>query len=97
MVFVIATSIRELSRNASRVIDRVIRTGRPTLVTRRGTPVAAVVPLDAGDVEDLVLARTPEYLADMAAADDDVAARRGQFVDEVLAGIDAEEHRSPDV
>src|SRR5688500_16635781 len=69
-------SIRDLSRNASRVVDEVARTGRPAIVTKHGVPLAAVVPLDEGDLEDLVLAKAPEYLADMAAADEDLAAGR---------------------
>lgn len=69
-------SIRELSRNASGVVDEVARTGRPALVTRHGAPVVAVVPIDEGEIEDLVLARAPEYLADMLSADEDLAAGR---------------------
>jgi len=69
-------SIRELSRNASGVVDEVARTGRAALVTRHGAPIVALVPIDAGEIEDMVLARAPEYLADMLSADDDVAAGR---------------------
>ncbi len=47
-------SIRELSRNASSVAA-VARSGRLTLVTRHGALVAAVVPIDENDLEDLVL------------------------------------------
>jgi len=44
------------------------------LVTKHGAPVVAVVPIGEGDLEDMVLARAPEYLADMTAADEDLAA-----------------------
>ena len=77
-------SIRELSRNASGVIDEVARTGRPALVTRHGAPVAAVVPIDESELEDMVLARAPEYLADMAAADADLVAGRTRSAAEVF-------------
>lgn len=84
-------SIRELARNASRVVDDVSRTKRPALVTKRGAPVAAVVPLDAEDVEDLVLARAPEILEDLAAGEADIAAARTVALREALAQLEAEE------
>ena len=55
-------STRELSRNARGVVDEVAGTGQPALVTKHGAPVAAVVPIDEGELEDMVLARAPEYL-----------------------------------
>ena len=68
--------IRDLSRNASRVIDEVSSTGSPMIVTKHGRPVAAVVAVDADDLEDFVLANAPEYAADRRAADADLAAGR---------------------
>lgn len=82
-------SIRELSRNTSSVVDDVARTGRPALVTKHGAPVAAVVPVDADDLEDLVLSKAPEYLADMAAADEDLAAGRTRSAADVFDELDA--------
>ncbi len=81
-------SIRELSRNASGVVDEVSRTGRPALVTKHGAPVAAVVPIDAAELEDLVLSKSPEYLADLTAADDDLAAERTRPAADVFAELD---------
>jgi prevent-host-death family protein len=49
-------SIRELQRNASRVVEHVSATGRPALVTRHGHPVAALVPVGERDLEDYMLA-----------------------------------------
>lgn len=81
-------SIRELSRNASNVVDKVARTGRPALVTRHGAPVVAVVPIDETELEDLVLAKAPEYLADMVAADEAMAAGRTRPADTVFDELD---------
>jgi len=81
-------SIRELSRNTSGVVDEVTRTGRPALVTKHGAPVVAVVPIDEGDLEDMVLARAPEYLTDMTAADDDLAAGRTRAAADVFEELD---------
>ena len=81
-------SIRELSRNASGVVDEVARTGRPAVVTKHGVPVAAVVPIDEADLEDMVLARAPEYLADIGAADEDLAAGRTRPAADVFDDLD---------
>lgn len=47
-----AVTIRELANRASAVIDEVVRSGRPAIVTRRGYPVAAAVPLDEPTLEE---------------------------------------------
>jgi len=86
-----SVSIRELSRNASGVVEQVTRTGRPAVVTKRGAPVAAVIPLDAEELEDLILAKAPQFLNDIKAAEEDIAAGRGRFLHEFLDELDAEE------
>jgi prevent-host-death family protein len=68
--------IRDLSRNASKVIDQVSSTGSPMIVTKHGRPVAAVVAVDPDALEDFVLATAPEYVAARRAADADLAAVR---------------------
>lgn len=81
-------SIRELARNASRVVEDVSRTKRPALVTKHGAPVAAVVPLSAEEVEDLVLARAPEILEDLAAGEADIAAGATVSLHDALVQLD---------
>jgi prevent-host-death family protein len=81
-------TIRELSRNASSVVDEVARTGRPALVTKHGAPVAAVIPLDATELEDLALAKTPGFLEDLAAAEEDLAAGRTRPAADIFAELD---------
>jgi prevent-host-death family protein len=49
-------SIRELQRNASRVVELVAATGQPALVTRHGHPVAALVPVAEHELEACILA-----------------------------------------
>jgi len=73
---VATVSIRELGRQVSGVVNEVRTTGRPTFVTHRGTPVAVLLPLDAGQLEDYVLANAPEYVASMR--DADKAIERGE-------------------
>jgi|SRR5205809_6805946 len=69
-------NVRELARNTSRVIDDVSKRHRPTLVTRAGRPVAAVVPIDSDALEDWILANAPEFVDGMRLADDE--SRRGK-------------------
>jgi prevent-host-death family protein len=80
-------SIRDLTRNASGVVDEVMRTGRPALVTKRGHLVAAVVPIDAESVEDYVLANSPDIIASLAEADADLAAGRTVSHEDVFAHL----------
>lgn len=80
--------IRELAERASAVVSEVTASGRPMLVTRRGRPVAAVVPIDEEELLDYVLASAPEYVADMRTADSAIAAgERGRPMDDVFADL----------
>jgi prevent-host-death family protein len=63
-------TIRELGRQVSGVVNEVRTTGRPAFVTRHGTPVAVLLPLDAEQLEDYILANAPEYVASMREADE---------------------------
>lgn len=76
--------IRDLSRNASQVIDQVSSTGDPMIVTKHGRPVAALIAVDPDALEDFVLATAPEYAADRRVADRDLAANRTRPAAEVL-------------
>ena len=40
--------MREANRKFSALVDRIARTGRGVLVTKRGVPVARIVPIEAG-------------------------------------------------
>src|SRR6266849_1419625 len=73
-----AVNIRELARNTSKVIGDVARRNRPTIITRGGRPVAAVVPIDADALEDWILANSPEFVRGMRKADQEL--RLGQTV-----------------
>jgi len=75
---VATVNIRELARNTSKVIDDVAKRRRATLVTRGGLPVAAVIPIDAGALEDWILANAPEFVEGMRLADEEM--RRGETV-----------------
>ena len=84
--------IRELSNNASSVVEEVARSGRPTLVTKNGKPVAALVAIDEDALLDYVLATSPEYVRTINSAQTEIAlGNRGRDLEEVLAELNAEE------
>jgi len=81
-------SIRDLARRPSQVVDEVIRTRRPAIITRRGHPVSALVAIDPDDLEDFVLAHAPEYAASARDADRDLRAGRTRGLEDVIREID---------
>lgn len=81
-------SIRDLGRRPSQVVDEVVRTGRPAIVTRHGRPVTAMVALDPDELEDYVLAHAPEFVRAARAADADLRDGRARPATEVLAEIE---------
>jgi prevent-host-death family protein len=60
-----SVGIRQLAANVSAFVADVNRTGQPTLVTRHGEPVAALVPI--ADLKDLLLARASRDAAEAQA------------------------------
>ena len=83
-------SIRDLGRRPSQVIDEVVRTGRPAIITRHGRPVTAMVAINADDLEDFVLAHAPEFVRSLRAADADLRGGRVRPADEVFAELERE-------
>ncbi len=76
---------RDLTRRTREVLDEVERTGRVTIVTRQGRPAVAIIPIDAKDLEDFVLAGAREYLNAMNEADQDLAQGLTRSLDDVHA------------
>lgn len=81
-------SVRDLGRRPSKVIDDVVRTGRPTIITKHGRPVTAMIPVDPDELEDYVLSRAPEFVRSMKAADADLHAGRTRAAEDVFAEVD---------
>jgi prevent-host-death family protein len=86
--------IRELSRQLSRSIEAVEETGRPLLITRHGKPVAAIVRIDAAELEEFILSNAPEFVDAMREADRDLAAGKTLSHEDLMAQIDAEEAKA---
>lgn len=68
--------IRELANHTSAVVDEVNRTGRPTLVTKNGRPVAVLAAIDEEELLDHVLANSPEYVRSMRTAEREITRER---------------------
>jgi prevent-host-death family protein len=81
-------SIRDLGRRPSQVVDEVVRTGRPAIVTRYGRPVTAMVAIDPDELEDFVLAHAPEFVRATRAAAADLRAGRVRAAADVFDEID---------
>ena len=84
-------SIRDLQRNTSGVVADVADSKQAALVTRHGEPVAALVPIDALDLEDYLLSKVPSFADDMAAADQALAEGQTRSAADVFAELDAED------
>ncbi|HYY78824.1 MAG TPA: type II toxin-antitoxin system Phd/YefM family antitoxin [Actinomycetes bacterium] len=81
--------VRELGRNASKIVNSVERTRRPVIVTVHGRPVAVVVPVDSEGLEDYLLARGRQFIRDRVKADQELHAGETHALDDVLAELDS--------
>lgn len=70
------------------MIENVRTSGRPTVITKRGRPVAAIVPIDEEALADWILANAPEFVSNMAEAEAEIAAGvKGVSVEEAFATL----------
>ena len=74
--------IRELSRNVSQTLDKLSEDRLPVIVTNHGRPVAALVAVDQNNLEDLVLAATPEAVRRRQKAEEAVLAGQGTVLND---------------
>lgn len=86
-------TIRDLQRNANEVVAAVTSTGRLAVITKQGRPVAAVVPISDGDLEDWALADSPGFVTDRQATDNERAAGNTVSLDDLaeIGEIDGRE------
>jgi prevent-host-death family protein len=70
--------IRDLANKTSAVVDEVDTSGQPVLATKRGKPVAAVVPIDQDALDDWALANAPDFVKARHDADRDLATGRAR-------------------
>jgi prevent-host-death family protein len=80
--------IRELGRNPSKIIARLVETGQPVIITDRGRPVAVLTPIDEAEVEDFILTHAEQFIRDREHADHALAAGATYALPHVLAELD---------
>lgn len=80
--------IRELGRNPSKVIARLVETREPMIVTDRGRPVAVLVPIDEREVEDFILTHAVTFMTDREDAEHDLVTGTTDTLPDVLAELD---------
>lgn len=80
--------VRDLAKRTSAIVDDVATTHEGAVITRRGKPVAVLMPIDSERFDDHLLATAPEFLA--ATAEADLELRQGRTVSlaDVLADTD---------
>ena len=83
--------VRELARRASAIIDEIATKKEPALITRRGRPVAYVLPVDSEQFEEFVLANAPEFIAGMAEADVELRAGKTVSLSEFKQQLEGED------
>ena len=81
--------VRELGRRASAIVDEVTGSHKGAVITKRGQPVAVLLPIDAERFEDHVLTTAPEFVADLHHADVELAGGRTVALNDLLAELDA--------
>src|SRR5689334_20788138 len=79
--------IRELSRRLSRVLDDLQEGGEPVVITKQGRPVAALVSVDAGEIESLVLSAATPFQKRREQADKAVAAGEAVRLSDVMPSL----------
>lgn len=74
-------TIRELKINGSRVIDDLKR--EDAVITKRGKPVATLVPIDEDTIEEFVIAHNPQLLRQFSRAYEEYRKKGGVDLDTI--------------
>jgi prevent-host-death family protein len=77
-------TMRKLVRDTASVIDELSETGEPVLIVRKGQPVAALVPVDREQVENIALATAPDFKASLTRADEAAAAGETATIEQIF-------------
>ena len=79
--------VRDLAKNASAIVNGVSSGNERAVITKRGLPVAVIVPVDSTELEDYVLANAPESVSAMSEANAELADGRTISLEDVLAEL----------
>ena len=79
--------VRDLAKNASSIVEEVSSKHERAVITKRGRPVAVMVPVDSAALEDHVLASMPEFVSATTEADAELAAGQTVSLEDLLADL----------
>jgi prevent-host-death family protein len=82
-------SVRKLLRDASAVFESLEQDGEPILITRRGRPVAALVPVDPEQADAMILSAAPTMIESRRQTENARAEGRTTPLAEVMSRLDA--------
>lgn len=72
-------------KNKTNELLREVMKGNPLIITYRGKPAAALLPLTEDDLEDFIIETSPAIRKRIARAQEDLKAGRGISLDEYLS------------
>jgi prevent-host-death family protein len=81
--------IRDLNRDTKGVIETLEETREPVILTRRGKPIAAIMPLDQRGINDLVISTAPEFVDSRRRAEQQFEAGETRSLDDAMGQIRA--------
>jgi antitoxin (DNA-binding transcriptional repressor) of toxin-antitoxin stability system len=81
--------IRELNQNTKQVIETLVETREPVILTRQGQPIATIMPLDQSRLNDLVISTAPDLVHTMRTAERELDAGETRSFDEAVAEVEA--------
>ncbi|HEY4938107.1 MAG: Antitoxin Phd YefM, type toxin-antitoxin system [Actinomycetota bacterium] len=79
-------NVRDLARGTSSIIDEVEREHACFVITRHGTPVATLTPIDPEALEDFILAQAPEFVRSRRSAERELAQGKTVSLSKFLEG-----------
>ena len=84
-------NVRELARGTSGIIDEVEREHACFVITRHGTPVAALTPINEESLEDFILAQAPEFVRSRRQAEKELAQGKTSSLSDFLEELESPE------
>jgi prevent-host-death family protein len=83
-----SVTVRELGRDTKRIVAEVRERNKPTLITNRGTPVAAIMPIEDDLLEEFLLSKYVEDLGVIEEAERELAAGETISAEDAAAELD---------
>lgn len=86
--------LRQLSRETANVVEDLLHSDEPVVITKHGTPIATLSAVDESEVRDLVLGLSPEIKESSTTAEVELSSPGTRSLDEVSDELAEEAFRS---